>query len=277
MKRSIKRIAIALLLCISFVSLSSCIFSPGYVINQAAGLYPETEDFPYTKWTCREIDLSINMFGYAERTMTGTYRVDGTPYDVIANFSFGAMEFWFYPSGNDSADSGFSRTEENCCGSINTTYQYNKKEGTIVCSRFGGSPVKDETIPETLTFENVGTFAQTPATRWIAEGVDGLEMYLDSFDDINGYFRGKMVIDGKKNFIQAINVGDNDYELFVENGKINNSREGTTSPLINMTFEIGEDRILAKVYRPSDSDLTKYEYWTYGDITVTFKSQTVQN
>ena len=263
------------LICLSSVLLSSCVPSLSYQIKKKNGFYPETEDFPYTKWTCREIDLSINMFGYAENIMTGTYRGEENVYYVIANFDIGSLLIDFFPSENVPGDPEyFPEYRWRPCGHVGMEYYYDKTEKTIVCSHAGSSSLKDETIPETLTFEKTGTFAQTPTTRWVAEGVDGLEMYLDAFDDKNDYYRGEIVIDGKKNFVQAVGIGNNFYQLFVENGKINNLKEGTTSPLVNMYFEMHDGEILATVCA-KDFELT-YTYWTYGDVTVTFKSQNVQ-
>ena len=258
MKCNIK-FTITAFICLSAVLLSSCVLSDEYLRKKAEGIYPDTPDFPYTKWTCREIDLSINMFGYGEHTMIGTYQVDGTSYHVVSHFGFDTFDFYFYPVGEECVT---------YCGAIFTEYYYDKAESVLVCSPTEMSePAKNETIPKTLTFEKVDTIANTATTRWVAEGVDGLEMYLDSFSDVDGYFRGEMVIDGEKRIIQAMNTKNNEYELTVEDS-------GVSGSLIDMYFVISDGNILATVNGAAyDATPGAYPDWKYGKISITFKPQ----
>lgn len=250
------------LVCLSSVLLSSCVLSDEYLRKKAEGIYPDTADFPYTKWTCREIDLSINMFGYGEHTMIGTYQVDGTSYHVVSHFGFDTFDFYFYPVGEECIT---------YCGAIFTEYYYDKAESVLVCSPSEMSePAKNETIPKTLTFEKVDTIANTATTRWVAEGVDGLEMYLDSFSDVDGYFRGEMVVEGEKRIIQAMNTKNNEYELNFE-------KFGTSHSLITMYFVMSDGKILATTGGTCDQNPGAYPYWEYGKISITFRPQTVQN
>ena len=101
-----------------------------------------------------------------------------------------------------------------------------------------------------------------------------LDMFLESFDGVNCYFKGEMEIDGIKNFVHALEIGNNGYYMLsIENGKVNNLRAGTTTLLIYMWFDIKENQMIARV---SDELLLNPELfsdWPYDDMTITFTPQ----
>ena len=59
--------------------------------------------------------------------------------------------------------------------------------------------------------------------------------------------------------------------LSIENGKINNLRSGTTSPLIRLCFEITGDQIIAKVSDEYITNKVAFPYWQYDDVIITFE------
>ena len=55
-----------------------------------------------------------------------------------------------------------------------------------------------------------------------------------------------------------------------ENGKINNLRNGTVSPLIHMYFKYDSDKLIAKISDEYILNVEAYPYWKYEGTTITF-------
>ena len=212
------------------------------------------------------------MLGFGETTIVGSYVVDNESYRVVAAFEFGQFDFDIYSSTQitlSEQSESMVHCDRRSSGFIYSNYTFDEETKTIVCSLHNYKPVAGETIPETLTFNIVGSIAQNPDTRWYAQEID---MYLDSFSDVNGYFRGEIAIDGEKYYIHAFEIGnDNYFMLSIENGKINNLRSGTTSPLIRLCFEITGDQIIAKVSDEYITNKVAFPYWQYDDVIITFE------
>lgn len=265
----IKRlIGVALLCCVLLVG---CVPSSTFLKQQEQGLYPNSADFPNTKWVCRDMDISMYMFGYEEDYITGVYQTESQTYRVVGAFEFDTFDLSFY-STTDVSVSAHSDTmvccEPNEYGHIITNYCFEKDTETIVCTVRSSTMPGNETIPKTLTFEKAGAIAQTPDTRWRAQEID---MYLDSFTDVDGYLRGEMTLGDEKHYVHALELGNNNYfMLAIENGKINNLRAGTTSPLIYLYFEKEGSEMRAKVCDSYLSQKELFSYWVYGDIGITF-------
>ena len=262
---------VCVLLLIFTIGLSGCVPSLNYLNKKDKGLYPDTGDFPNTKWVCREIDMCIYMFGYEENYIIGTYSIDNVFHRVVANFQFDRLNFEVYSSTKISVSeksSSMVHCDRDSCGYIYTTYSFDKSTETIVCSLLNYKPVGTEMIPETLTFDKVGYITESFDTRWYAQEIN---MYIDSFGDVDGYFNGQILIDGKTLYVHAIEIGNNNYYMLsIENGIINNLTPGTTSPLIYMYFEINDNQIIAKVSDEFFSTPEAIPYWPYGDISITF-------
>ena len=158
--------------------------------------------------------------------------------------------------------------ERTSCGFIYTSYTFDKGTETIVCTLRNCDPVNGERIPETLTFDKVDSIVLSSNTRWQAQEID---MYLDAFSDVDGYFSGQISIKGERCYVHALEIGNNNfYMLTIENGKVNNLIPGTTSPLIYLYLEITDSYIIAKV---SDEYLTNpaaFPYWPYDNVAITF-------
>lgn len=265
-----KKVVCALLL-LCTVLLSSCGPSLDFSNKKKQGIYPDTSDFPNTQWVCREIDMCFYMFSHEEDYLIGTYEVDDVSYRVVATFEFDELNFELY-SFTEFSISDLSNSMVHCNrildGFIYTKYSYDKNANTIVCSIQNFEGVNQEAIPQTLTFEKVGSIAQSPSMRWYSQEID---LYLDSFVDVNGYFRGEIVIGGENCYVHALEIGNNNYfMLSIENGKLNNLRVGTTSPLILMYFEITDNQIIAKVSDEYLSNPDAFPYWSFDGI-ITFK------
>ncbi|MBR4336318.1 MAG: hypothetical protein IKP74_07685 [Clostridia bacterium] len=242
--------------------------------NQIAikqGKYPKTSDFPNTRWAFRELDLKVDMIEHVD-TMYGTYSVNGKEYRAEGFFynhgTGGQLDFVFYESTEKTVsehDADLVHCERIRAGYLDLYYSYDKETNLINCTLQRSQPVDGETIPEKLTLEQTGTFSPTPDTRWFAEELD---LYLDSYSDVQGYFCGEMSIDGKKYVVHAIETGNGDYYVLYRNG----------SYMVNLIFKKTDDRIVATVtddrmdeiesYKPSRP--IWYDYWNDELKTVTF-------
>lgn len=261
-------------LCIWSLLLCGCAPSLKFLREKEQGLYPDTSDFPNTKWECRELDMYFYMLDYNEDYMIGVYTVDNVSYRVVGTFRFNQLSFEIFShtqislseyKGDD--DISMVNCERISCGYINTNYSYNDE--SIVCSLLNYQPVDGEVIPTTLTFDKTESITKNVDTCWRAQELD---MYLNSLTDVSGYFTGEIVINEEKHYIHAFEIGNNNYYMLsIENGKINNSIPRTTSPLICMYFEVHENQIIATISDEYIVSSVMFPYWEYNGATITFK------
>ena len=263
--KKVTAIILAIMIC---ALLCGCVPSQDYLVKKEQGIYPDAGDFPDTKWQCREADIYFYMLDYSENYIVGEYNSEGKSYRVVGSFDFDQMDLYLYSSTevSPSDHEGFVRCERASFGHIYTRYSCENQ--TIVCdvtdSSVGGN---EQIIPDTLTFDKVGNIAENSAERWYSEELD---MYIESFDDAPGYYKGKITIDGIENYVHAFEIGNENYYMFsIENGKINNLKSGTSSPFVCMRFEFVDGQIIATV---SDEVVSRpYEFeWTYENTTITF-------
>lgn len=269
--RGIIRKAIVAVICMSVILLSGCGLSAQFLRAREQGLYPDAGDFPNTKWRCREIDMDLYMFGYEEKYIIGTYTVSGNSYRVVATFIFDRFDFEIY-SHTQVSKSEHSDAMLHCnrvsYGFISTKYLFDKDTGTIICSLLNYETANKENIPETLTFEKVGDIAQERDKCWYAQNPG---MYLYSFNDVEGYFSGEISIAGEGHYIHAFEIGNDGYYMVsIENGKVNNLRPGTTSPLICVYLEKRGEEIIATVSDEYITNAIMFPYWTHNDVIITF-------
>lgn len=267
---STKKVMICVLLIFCFIFTTSC--GPNYIflIQREQGMYPTTADFPNTKWICRELDMSLNVFELTEY-MVGTYKVNSEYYRTVVSFEFDQIQINFY-SSTDVSKSEISNSMVHCepilCGHIYGTYFFDKETETIVCSISNSMSVNTETIPQKLTFEKVDVIKLEQEFRWHAQELD---MYLDSFLDIEGYYSGEIILGEESLYINALEIGNNNYYLLsIKNGNWNNLKPETTSPLIYMYFQIENDKITATVCDRYSSEAEAFPYWPNEDTIITF-------
>ena len=267
---SIKKVIICVLLLFCFVFTTGCVPNTVFLDQREQGVYPTTADFPNTKWICRELDMVLNVFELTEY-MVGTYKVNSESYRAVVTFEFDQITINFYSSTNvlkSGNSNSMVRCEPILCGYIYGTYFFDKETETIVCSISNSMSVNAETIPQELTFEKVGAIQLEQEYRWHAQKLD---MYLDSFLGVDGYYSGEIILEGDTLYINALEVGNNNYYvLSIENDKLNNLKLGTTSPLIYMYFEIENDKITAMVCDRYLSEIEAFPYWPYSDTIITF-------
>ena len=251
------------LLVLLFLAFSFC----GCAWRSRNSKYLLNRRFPNTIWTCRELDLVIYMIEGCD--MCGTYTVNGNEYRVKAVFSKSEPAFFadFYSSTEETVsnyDSALVHCSQEIAGCVKSYVAYQENNGLLVCTDVSAQSVDGETIPDTLTFEQVGTFAPTPKTRWVAEGLD---LYLDSYSDAEWFFKGEITLDGEKQTVQAIEIGNDHYYQLWEEGDV----------LIYLSFDISEDRIVATATDSQRRDdyqyMLHYPDWydNYKDVkTITF-------
>lgn len=259
-------------ICLCMLVGCSTMFGPGreYFEGLEQGLYPDSSDFPNTKWECRELDLWFYMLDYCEWNIVGVYTVNNKQYRAVGKFFYNRFELDFYESTEVTSsirapESELIHCNTISCGTVITDYRY--VNGVIICEMVNHKAVDGESIPTTLTFEKTETIAQNPTDRWYAAEID---MYIQSFSDAEDYFAGEIAIDGQKCFTHGFEIGNSNYYLFrVSAG--NYAKNGVVGDtLIYLYLEIYEDRIVAKV---TDDHLAVPEacpYWKYKGNTITF-------
>ena len=264
-----KKVIICFLILFCLVLTTSCVPNADFLSQQEQGMYPTAADFPNTKWMCRELDMVLNVFELTEY-MVGTYKVNSESYRAVVSFEFDQIQIDFY-SSTEVSKSENSNSMVHCnpilCGHIYGTYFFDKETKTIVCSISNSMSVNSETIPQELTFEKVGVIQLEQEYRWHAQELD---MYLDSFHGVDGYYSGEIMLEGEKIYINAFEIIDNYYLFSIENGDWNNLKPGTVSPLIYMYFQIGNDKITATVCDKYLSEHHSFPYWRYEDMIITF-------
>lgn len=280
MKYIFKFLALVLLILFIGLNLFSCIHwgaSPNYIKMKKQGYYPDTVDFPDTKWVCHEVDMCFNMLAYGDDCMVGEYVVNSTTYRVCAYIFLKRMSFEFYSSTKVSqrdnlSDNGddFIECERIEAGFISTEYIY--KDGVISCKIINSDCKIWNYEGDTITFENVGDIAEKPIAEWYCEELD---MYLTEYSD--NYFKGEIIVEGKVKYIHATEIGNGNYYMFsIENGNTTDSNGNTVSsvsPFVDMIFEYGENKIVAKVATDQTSDPSSYTLWNNDKTTFEFVEQ----
>ena len=238
-----------------------CVLNREYAKGLREGKYPTASDFPDTRWDCRELDLVLYMI--RGTGMFATYTVNGQEYRgrLSRHVASPRLSFDFYSSTEKTVseyDPALLYCEPVEAGFIYTFYEYDKETGLIVCKVYNSQSVDGETVPETLTFEKTGTFGETPKTRWVAEEIG---LYLDSFSDIDGYFRGEITLGGEKQTVQAVEIGNGHYY------KLSTS----AGQQAYLSFAISEDRIVA-----TRADTDGENEWDPDVKTITFRPAPVE-
>lgn len=269
-KRNSLRLLNFIIVLLLILPLSGCVPSLKYQIMENFGYYPNQYEFPNTKWECREIDMHFCVLDYGENTLIGEYCNDGKTYRVVGSFWFGTLDFGFYDSSSeDKTKASRPFDSEKTVAAVYMDYIY--KDGVIQCT-VGGWQNFDSEV-KTLTFEMAGEIGQEPEYRWRC---DELDIYMDSFSDIDSYFKGKAVINGKTCGIQAFKITNDGYYRFtVKNEDLEDNLRGTSN-LVNMYLDVQEDVIIAKVADDYLSDPQKYEYWNCDITTLTFKREEIK-
>lgn len=247
-KRTIR--AGLLLLCAVFL-LSGCITFRMKTVDDAF-IY----EFPETKWVCREADIVLyQLRGNAGGTLA-FYTVDGVTYRGDAYFNNRrrlSFSIAFYPPDAEIGAKSFC--------SLSGGFHYDEEAGALVCSdvqRYrwtdDGETVYDP-FPETLTFDCVGKISEveTRDARWVA---DEMDLYLDSFAGVDGYYRGEIVLDKETYQVYLTPNPPERYGLYVT-GLIN-----VNSFWLEMMLDVSEDRIVATplVDRSEDEHMFQVYY-----------------
>ena len=68
-KKKARYIIILLATVLAIIQLSACRVSNAFLRGKEAGLYPDTSDFPNTKWSCKESEISFWILDGGENTV----------------------------------------------------------------------------------------------------------------------------------------------------------------------------------------------------------------
>ena len=277
-RRTLIKLMVSLGAIILMLSLCGCP-SPIYFLLDTAGYYPGTEKFPNTRWKCQEVDMYFDMFDCGELYMIGEYTVDDKTYRAVVYFFMGGVDVDLCAS-TDMLESTFlnedgvayKKCERNVIAELDASYLY--KNGVIVFERL--TVLSDFDIwhyeGDTLTFEKVDAIAEEPSVRWRCEEID---MYIDSFSDTPGYYKGEITMDGEKVVVQGVELGNGNYYMFRLNEKYNDVQGWNSDYLVCAFFEYTGGKIIAYITdEVCDSPLV-YDNWTYSGTTLTFVQEAV--
>lgn len=277
MKYVLKRFVLLIFLISLILSLFSCVTvswkdQRRYEKMKEQGYYPDAEDFPDTKWVCREVDMYFYMFDYSTWEMIGEYTVNATKYRVRMNIFYTEMNFNFYSGTKASKStldlpgaSDYVSCEREEAGFLNTEYIY--EDGIIKCTIESSDGNIWNYSGDTITFEKAGEITKSESFGWYCEELD---MYIEKYGDF--YYRGEIKIDNTVNYIHGYEIGNgNYYQFFIENGRINNLKVHSDYPFINFNFQHEENRIIATVTDEYISTPVAYPHWTSDKSTFIFE------
>ena len=198
----------AMLLLFIIALLCGCVATPG-VRRRTKKINPS--NFPNTVWTCKEIDMVLYMIEGSMKDVVGTYTVNGKEYYLDALYGpYTSVGFYLYSYADGAVserDPALLHYQATYVGFIGAKLKYQDETGDLIAEVENYKPFDEsfpKTIPEELTFEQTGTFGETPETRWVAEELD---LYLDSFSDTDKYYSGEMKIDGEPYRVYARDDG----------------------------------------------------------------------
>ena len=260
MKKTTKRLICAVLALFSLLSFAGCGAQPlKYQILEPYGYYPDTKDFPDTKWVCKELDMWFYMFADGERWMVGEYTAQsGETYPLMATFAYNhcrtLLGFDFKLPNSDMTSDEWVVFE----GPSSVVGEYIYKDDVIIFEILEPKPSFWEYEGKTLTFEMAGAIAQEPESRWRCQEVD---MYIDSFSDIDDYYKGEIV--GKNGYVYQIHAN-----LFPHLSHYTFSHYNGIA-FVSMQLELVDDRLIGTVVRFDNAQELEY-IWPYEMETVTF-------
>ena len=228
LSRKVKRFAAAgLVLLFLFTTLCGCLFYHHDPVTRPSSFYE-------TRWACRELDLELYKLQIGD--MNGTYVVGDESYPVKVSFGKFRREREMGINVLQLTEAGTYRS----IGKFTTDFECDEETGAFVCTNVTYNPAEGETvpepIPETLTFDPVGKVGVNPIRRWVAEEMD---LFLESFDDVDDYYRGEIIIDGETYPVYVgKSVSDKTFDFYV-------TGLPRGSFWMYMTFDVSEDSIVA--------------------------------
>ena len=253
---------------LSLFMLCSCGAQPlKYQILEPYGYYPDTKDFPDTKWICKEVDMWFYMFADGEAWMVGEYTAQsGETYPLMAKFAYNycrtLLGFVFKLPNSDMTSDEWVVFE----GPSSVVGEYIYKDDVIIFEILEPKPSFWEYEGKTLTFELAESIAQEPEARWRCQEVD---MYIDSFSDIDDYYKGEIV--GKNGYVYQIHANlfpDQSYYTFFHDAT------GPAKAFVNMKLELVDDSLVGTIEKLYNAQELEY-IWPYEMETVTFVKEEI--
>ncbi len=246
----------------TILSLASCVPSKEAIEKQESGEYIDTADYSGVKWVCREMDMYFYTLDFGNDSIIGEYKAEGESFRLLGNVeSWGGLNFIFYAQDNQTeSDVNIPGAK----GFIYTEYVY--ENDTMVCTVVNEDGI--DVKATTLTFDK-NEVSKTVKDSWKCNEID---MKMSSFNEIQGYFKGEIVIDGQNCNFLAFEVVDGKYRFHIENGKINNL-VGGTYPLIDMTVTEKDGNLVGTLSEYTLSDKINFPHWNFDNTTFTFTRQ----
>lgn len=203
MKRFLPPLKAAFLYLLAILLLAGCGYGPSqeYLDLYKQGYYITQDDMRETTWKCREIDFYFSEMGPC---CVGEYKVDGISYYAAGGPASQHNGFYFTfcrfvdaiidPACLDElGEAYYSREKADIVGYLTASHRYDSENDIIYVELAEGKTLFGYE-GTTLTFDRVGEIAKRPEARWYCVEVD---MYLDSFCDTPGYYRGMYFSEGE--------------------------------------------------------------------------------
>lgn len=255
---------LSVLLIFLILSLTACKPSENVVNDplEDEGNHIDTSEFSLIKWVCNEADLYFYTLDFGATQIIGEYNRNGEKLRVVGMFShMGVLDFGLY-SKNGDVNEGINLPS--ALGYIYTEHTYENEIITCRVNAVEGIDLDEET----LTFEKQSV-AKTVKAEWKCDEID---MTMRSFNEVEGYYVGEIVIDEKKCNFMAFEVKNGHYRFHVENGVLNNLTDGT-EPLIDMTLTEKDGKLVGSLSQFTISDSINFPYWDFENTTINFTKQ----
>ena len=212
------------------------------------------------KWVCKEADILFYTLDFGSNAIVGKYAKDGKEFRLVGRLnSFGTLDFGLY-----DAESQVTTTTPAAIGFIYSTVVY--ENDTMICSITGVDGI--EFGATTLTFE------KSDLRKTVKESFKCNEvgMTMSSFNEIDGYYKGEIDINGKTCGFMAFEVCGGLYRFHVENRNLNDMTEGV-SPLIDMFLSEDNGQLKGSVRNSTIEDHASFPYWNFEKTELTFEKQ----
>ena len=264
--------ALLLLFCLAalIAPLTGCVPSNAYLQSEEQGYFPKKYDYPFAKWVCREKNLYFCMWP-SQYSMTGEYVSEEETQGIRVSGFLNELAFTFYTpeekkesEHKDANGVPFYRYSEAYKEKqTEVTCRYAYHDGIMTCTVFY-SEHEDFVQGEVFTFVNVGTVNQSPKERWRCLELD---LYLDSYDDVDFFYAGEWVKEGTAYAIWAIQRDVNGKFDILTNGKVSE----TVSCYLECAYiDVKDDQMIWQITDAAQQIPEHFSFWDYPYATLTF-------
>ena len=264
--------ALLLLFCLAalIAPLTGCGPNTAYLQSEKQGYFPKKYDYPFAKWVCCEKNLYFCMWP-SQYSMTGEYISEDEVQGVYAMSLYNELAFTFYTPEEKKESEHKDANEipfyhyydeyEEEKKRVTTSYAYH--DGIMTCTVII-SEHEDFPQGEVFTFVNVGTVNRSPKERWRCLELD---LYLDSYDDVDFFYAGKYTKEDAFYTIWAIRHDVNGKFDVLTGDKNSDTVWGY---LGSVYIEFKDDQMVWQITDAAQQFPERFSFWDYPYATLTF-------